>query len=164
MVGSRAGARHAAQTTRYGKHCVVFRFVRHQTSANDSFFAIADSAFATGTEFACMLAVQARDTSRGSPTGYSFSLPLYPGFAGPRNNAMTTTDIGILLIVLCVLLWAIMTALHRHTVQLKALQAQLDELLDAAQPKRPRPTEADVLGRNDRGEPRAVHASGEKRA
>jgi hypothetical protein len=77
---------------------------------------------------------------------------------------MTTTDIGILLIVLCVLLWAIMAAQHRHTVQLKALQARLDELLDASQPKRPRPTEADVLGRNDRGEPRAVHASGEKRA
>jgi hypothetical protein len=146
------------------KRCVVFRFVRHQTSANDSFFAIADSAFATGMEFACMLAVQERGTSRGSATGYPFSLPLYPGFAGPRNNAMTTTDIGILLIVLCVLLWAIMAALHRHTVQLKALQAQLDELLDASQPKRPRPTEADVLGRNDHGEPRAVHASGEKRA
>jgi hypothetical protein len=58
------------------KRCVVFRFVRHQTSANDSFFAIADSAFATGMEFACMLAVQERGTSRGSATGYSFSLPL----------------------------------------------------------------------------------------
>lgn len=77
---------------------------------------------------------------------------------------MTTTDIGILLIVLCVLLWAIMAALHRHTVQLKALQARLDELLDASQPKRTHPTEADVLGRNDHGEPRAVHASSEKRA
>lgn len=77
---------------------------------------------------------------------------------------MTTTDIGILLIVLCVLLWAIMAALHRHTVQMKALQAQLDELLDASPRKRPRTTEADVLGRSDYGEPRAVHASGEKRA
>lgn len=76
---------------------------------------------------------------------------------------MTTTDIGILLIVLCVLLWAIMAALHRHTVQLKALQAQLDDLLGASEPKRPHPTEANVLGRSDHPEPRAVHASGEKR-
>lgn len=77
---------------------------------------------------------------------------------------MTTTDIGILLIVLCVLLWAIMAAQHRHTVQLKALQAQLQKLLDASEPKRPRPVDADVLGRNDHAEPRAVHAPGEKRA
>ncbi|MGH8114867.1 MAG: hypothetical protein ACREPS_07450 [Rhodanobacteraceae bacterium] len=77
---------------------------------------------------------------------------------------MTTTDIGILLIVLCVLLWAIMAALHRHTVQMKALQAQLDELLDASRPKPSSGTEATVLGRNDHGEPRAVHPSAEKRA
>jgi hypothetical protein len=77
---------------------------------------------------------------------------------------MTTTDIGILIIVLCILLWAIMAALHRHTVQLKSLQARLDELLDASRPESPRGTEADVLGRNDHGEPRAVHAQGEKRA
>jgi hypothetical protein len=77
---------------------------------------------------------------------------------------MTTTDIGILLIVLCVLLWAIMAALHRHTVQLKALRAQLDELLDASMPKRPHATEADVLGRNDHGESRAEHVRDEKRA
>ena len=42
---------------------------------------------------------------------------------------MTTTDIGILLIVQCVLLWAIMAALHRHTVQLEALKAQMRKLL-----------------------------------
>ncbi|MBN8736559.1 MAG: hypothetical protein J0H27_09840 [Xanthomonadales bacterium] len=46
---------------------------------------------------------------------------------------MTTTDIGILLIVLCILLWAIMAALHRHTVQLEALKAQMQELLKARQ-------------------------------
>lgn len=77
---------------------------------------------------------------------------------------MTTTDIGILLIVLCVLLWAIMAALHRHTVQLKALQAQLDELLGASRPKRPRVSEAEVLGRNDHDESRAAPVAGEKRA
>lgn len=77
---------------------------------------------------------------------------------------MTTTDIGILLIVLCVLLWAIMAALHRHTVQMKALQAQLDELLGASRSISLRGTDANVLGRNDHGDPRAVHAQGEKRA
>lgn len=46
---------------------------------------------------------------------------------------MTTTDIGILLIVQCVLLWAIMAALHRHTVQLEALKAQMHKLLTARQ-------------------------------
>ncbi|HJR13087.1 MAG TPA: hypothetical protein VJ833_04235 [Rhodanobacteraceae bacterium] len=44
---------------------------------------------------------------------------------------MTTTDIGILLIVLCIVLWAIMAALHRHTVQMEALKAQVQELLKA---------------------------------
>lgn len=53
-----------------------------------------------------------------------------PGCEEPR---VTTTDIGILLIVLCVLLWAIMAALHRHTVQLEALKAQMQELLKARQ-------------------------------
>lgn len=42
---------------------------------------------------------------------------------------MTDTDIVILLIVLCVLLWAIMAALHWHTMQLKALQKQVERLL-----------------------------------
>lgn len=44
---------------------------------------------------------------------------------------MTTTDIGVLLIVLCVLLWAIMAALHRHTVQLEALQRNVEALRNA---------------------------------
>ena len=44
---------------------------------------------------------------------------------------MTITDIGILLIVLCVALWAIAAALHRHTVQLEALKSQMQELLKA---------------------------------
>ncbi len=77
---------------------------------------------------------------------------------------MTTTDIGILLIVLCILLWAIMAALHRHTVQMKALQARLDELLDARQAKPFRATEGNTPGRGDLDEPRVLHASGEKRA
>ncbi|MDE2498463.1 MAG: hypothetical protein KGK35_11595 [Xanthomonadaceae bacterium] len=76
---------------------------------------------------------------------------------------MTTTDIGILLIVLCVLLWAIMAALHRHTVQMKALQAQLDELLDA-RAKSSRAAEGNTPARSDHDEPRVLHASGEKRA
>jgi hypothetical protein len=77
---------------------------------------------------------------------------------------MTTTDIGILLILLCVLSWAIMAALHRHTVQLKAVQAQLDELLDTSRPKRSHAGEADVLGRNDHAESRGAQVPGEKRA
>jgi len=77
---------------------------------------------------------------------------------------MTTTDIGIFLIVLCILLWAIMAALHRHTVQLKSLQVQLDELLETSRQKRSRITEANVPGRNDYGEPRVVRTPGEKRA
>lgn len=40
---------------------------------------------------------------------------------------MTPTDIGILLIVLCVLLWAILAALHRHTVQLNALGRTMEK-------------------------------------
>jgi hypothetical protein len=43
---------------------------------------------------------------------------------------MTITDIGILLVVLCVLLWAVMAALHRHTVQLNGLKQQLDQVRD----------------------------------
>lgn len=42
---------------------------------------------------------------------------------------MTITAIGILLIVIGVLLWAIMTALHRHTVVLNALKAQMETLV-----------------------------------
>lgn len=44
---------------------------------------------------------------------------------------MTNTDIGILLIVLCVLLWAILAALHRHTVQLNALRKEMEKLFRA---------------------------------
>lgn len=75
---------------------------------------------------------------------------------------MTTTDIGILLIVLCVLLWAIMAALHRHTVQLEALKAQLNALLDAQKPKPPRTSERPLPGRSDHDEHRTVHASNER--
>lgn len=39
---------------------------------------------------------------------------------------MTVTSLGILLIVNGVLLWAIMAALHRHTVMLKGLQLQME--------------------------------------
>jgi hypothetical protein len=78
---------------------------------------------------------------------------------------MTTTDIGILLIVLCILLWAIMAALHRHTVQMKALQAQLDELLDARRGSSSRTAGGGTPGQGDLDEPRVLHAAqGEKRA
>jgi hypothetical protein len=42
---------------------------------------------------------------------------------------MTLTSLGILLIVNGVLLWAIMAALHRHTVVLKNLQRQMEDLV-----------------------------------
>lgn len=44
---------------------------------------------------------------------------------------MTTTAIGILLIVQCIVLWAIMAALHRHTHQLEAMRRRLDDLRPA---------------------------------
>ena len=47
---------------------------------------------------------------------------------------MTLTDICILLIVLCVVLWAMLAALHRHTVQLKALREELETLLKTFRP------------------------------
>ena len=47
---------------------------------------------------------------------------------------MTNADIGILLIVLCVLSWAILAALHRHTVQLNALRKEVEKLLEKAGP------------------------------
>lgn len=52
---------------------------------------------------------------------------------------MTTTDIGILLVVLCILLWAIMAALHRHTVQLDALRKDIQALRNARDDGLPRP-------------------------
>ncbi len=67
---------------------------------------------------------------------------------------MTTTDIGILLVVLCILLWAVMAALHRHTVQLQALQAQLESLLKAQRHATPDATEhAAVPEPHDNGAP-----------
>ena len=53
--------------------------------------------------------------------------------AGCEEPAVTITDIGIMLIVLCVLLWAIMAALHRHTVQLEAMKKQMEALVQAQQ-------------------------------
>lgn len=69
---------------------------------------------------------------------------------------MTTTDIGILLIILCILLWAIMAALHRHTVQLEALKAQMQELLQARQANAGTPPHSST--RHD-GEARAAAAA-----
>lgn len=42
---------------------------------------------------------------------------------------MTATDTAILLIILCALLWAIMSALHKQTVTLTELRAQMEVLL-----------------------------------
>lgn len=50
---------------------------------------------------------------------------------GCEEPAVTITDIGIMLIALCVLLWAIMAALHRHTVQLETLKKQMEALMQA---------------------------------
>ena len=47
---------------------------------------------------------------------------------------MTFTGLGILLIVNGVLLWAIMAALHRHTVVLKGLQSQMEALAAKRRP------------------------------
>lgn len=59
----------------------------------------------------------------------------------PEGTFVTTTDIGILLVVLCIVLWAIMAALHRHTVQLEALKAQMANLLAAQHHPPPDATE-----------------------
>ncbi|MGN6705498.1 MAG: hypothetical protein ACTHJO_05525 [Rhodanobacter sp.] len=52
-----------------------------------------------------------------------------PRLLQPGTLPMTLTSLGILLIVDGVLLWAIMAALHRHTVVLKNLQLQMETLL-----------------------------------
>jgi hypothetical protein len=62
----------------------------------------------------------------GSP-----DLPHPPREPGCKVTIVTITDIGILLIVLCVALWAIAAALHRHTVQLEALKSEMQALLKA---------------------------------
>jgi hypothetical protein len=76
---------------------------------------------------------------------------------------VTITDIGILLIVLCILLWAIMAALHRHTVQLQALKAQM-EALQKAQHHEPGHAEEGPAAttRRDNVEELTVHAPGKK--
>ncbi|HKZ09589.1 MAG TPA: hypothetical protein VJL61_02655 [Rhodanobacteraceae bacterium] len=71
---------------------------------------------------------------------------------------MTITDIGILLIVLCISLWAIMAALHRHTVQLEALKSQMQELLKAPETDRSASvTEANASVSSDRMETSSAH-------
>lgn len=72
---------------------------------------------------------------------------------------MTITDIGILLIVLCVSLWAIMAALHRHTVQLEALKSQMQELLKTREMNdNASATEANTSASSDRMETSSAHA------
>ena len=71
---------------------------------------------------------------------------------------MTLTDIGILLIVLCVALWAIAAALHRHTVQLEALKSQIQELMKSREMNSDAPaTGADSHGPRDRMESASAH-------
>lgn len=72
---------------------------------------------------------------------------------------MTLTDIGILLIVLCIVLWAIMAALHRHTVQMEALKAQMQKLLEAQQARADHGAEAARAPEpRDNLEPLGTHA------
>ncbi|TAN02815.1 MAG: hypothetical protein EPN36_15455 [Rhodanobacteraceae bacterium] len=74
---------------------------------------------------------------------------------------MTITDIGILLIVLCILLWAIMAALHRHTVQLDALKKQMEALAQARQARSDADARDDhTPGRHDNIEELAARESG----
>ncbi len=78
---------------------------------------------------------------------------------------MTTTDIGILLIVLCILLWAIMAALHRHTVQLEALKAQMEALQKTRHHEPEHAAEGPAAAtRRNNGEDLTVHAPGKKPA
>ncbi|HXS03715.1 MAG TPA: hypothetical protein VN731_04515 [Rhodanobacter sp.] len=57
-----------------------------------------------------------------------------PQMLQPGTSPMTVTSLGILLIVNGVLLWAIMAALHRHTVVLKGLQSQMEALSTKRRP------------------------------
>ncbi|HET9818807.1 MAG TPA: hypothetical protein VFP92_06570 [Rhodanobacteraceae bacterium] len=76
---------------------------------------------------------------------------------------MTTTDIGILLIVQCILLWAIMAALHRHTVQLQALKAQMEALRKMQHRERDPAAESPAATtRRDNVDELSVDASGEQ--
>lgn len=80
------------------------------------------------------------------------------GSRGREVTTVTITDIGILLIVLCISLWAIMAALHRHTVQLEALKSQMQELLKAREMD-PNASAADVdpPASSDRMEASSTH-------
>jgi hypothetical protein len=70
-----------------------------------------------------------RATGRVSDHSMSTSDATRPRLLQPGTIPMTLTSLGILLIVNGVLLWAIMAALHRHTVALKNLQLQMETLL-----------------------------------
>lgn len=73
---------------------------------------------------------------------------------------MTITDVGILLIVLCIVLWAIMAALHRHTVQLETLKTQMEALLKAQQAAPDVATTRDSAnGQDDNVEDLAAHTA-----
>lgn len=73
---------------------------------------------------------------------------------------MTITDIGILLIVLCIVLWAIMAALHRHTVQLETLKTQMEALLKVQQATPDAVTAPDsATGQGDNVEDLAAHTA-----
>lgn len=81
------------------------------------------------------------------------------GIPGREVTTVTITDIGILLIVLCIALWAIMAALHRHTVQLEALKSQMQELLKARETDDGASArEANASAPSDRMEASSAHA------
>ena len=86
------------------------------------------SRYLRGTDIACMLGKRGTGKDPGLLARPAASAA---GIPGREVTTVTITDIGILLIVLCIFLWAIMAALHRHTVQLEALKSQMQELLKA---------------------------------
>lgn len=100
------------------------------------------------------------NVGQGGRLGNDPGLPHPPrGIRGREVTTVTLTDIGILLIVLCITLWAIMAALHRHTVQLEALKSQMQELLKAREmDSSASATDVDSPVSSDRMEASSTHA------
>lgn len=108
-----------------------------------------------------MLGNVGRGVAWGKILACSPDLPHPPRvLPGREVTTVTITDIGILLIVLCISLWAIMAALHRHTVQLEALKSQMQELLKARETTRnASATEVNPSAPSDRMETSSAHVS-----
>lgn len=114
------------------------------------------SRYLRGTDIACMLGKRGTGKDPGLLARPAASAA---GIPGREVTTVTITDIGILLIVLCIFLWAIMAALHRHTVQLEALKSQMQELLKAREMGgSASSTEASPSAPYDRMEASSAHA------